>query len=275
MGVNHMNIRNLVREHIKARNPLDIEIFTVNLLNLPASFEGFTMVHLSDTHLPRMAMAGSFLAYEVKRLEPDIILLTGDIVDRPASVKASGMRKLCKKLVKIAPTFAISGNHEATNGQMGDWQKILRDCNVRLLDDKLAFIDRPGGKLALMGLGDNLPYDTSFIDDPGVRESFCRVLLVHRPKYWEKSYPSDTALAPHLILSGHVHGGQIQIPFIGGLFSPDTGFFPKYSSGMYRTTQVKGKLIVSRGLASATRPVRINNRPHMPVIVLRGEKESI
>jgi len=263
-----MSIKSYVRRKIVELNPLDIELFTVKAPNLPSSFEGFKMVHISDTHLPRMATMGSYLVYEIRKLEPDLIFMTGDIVDRPATVKTSGMKQLCKKLAKIAPTYAISGNHEATSGQMEDWYKVLQDTNVTLVDNRHFIIEKEGDKLAIIGLEDNLPYRTEFIDHPQIRDSFFRVLLVHRPQHWENHYPKDKALAPHLILAGHVHGGQVRIPFLGGLFSPDTGFFPKYSSGMYRTA-IEGKLIVSRGLASATHPApRINNRPHLPVIVL-------
>lgn len=265
-----MNIKRLIRRQIRALNPLDTEVFRLKVPNLPKNFEGFKMVHLSDTHLPRIALLGSALVEHVRAQNPDIILLTGDIVDRPAPVKASGMKQLCKKLVKIAPTFAISGNHEMTSDQLEEWVKVLKETNVTLLDNRHYLIDKEGEQLALIGLADQLPYDVDFIDHPEVRTSFLRILLVHRPQHWEAHYPQDTGLSPHLILAGHVHGGQVRIPFIGGLFSPDTGFFPKYSSGMYRT-ESKGKLIVSRGLASATQPLRINNRPHMPVIVLEKD----
>jgi len=265
-----MNIKRFLRRQIRVLNPLDIEIFRLKVPNLPRSFEGFRIVHLSDTHLPRMALVGSALADEVRAQKPDIILLTGDIVDRPAPVKTSGMKQFCKKLVKIAPTFAISGNHEMTSDYLDDWLKVLKEANVILLDKRHYLIHKEGQQLALLGFEDRLPYEVDFLDHPQIRESFFRILLVHRPQHWENHYPKDTELAPHLILAGHVHGGQVRIPFIGGLFSPDTGFFPKYSSGMYRT-DFQGKLIVSRGLASATSPLRINNRPHMPVIVLERE----
>ena len=268
-----MGIKHFIHEKIKEFNPLDLETFRMEVKNLPQNFEGFRMVHISDTHLPRMAVLSGYLTYRVKQQNPDIILLTGDIVDRPAQVMTSGMKQLCKKLAKIAPTYAISGNHETTSGQIKDWYKVLEQTQVKLLDNRHHLIIRDGGSMALIGLEDNLPYQTDFIDHPEIRESFFRLLLVHRPHHWEKHYPQDEGLAPHLILSGHVHGGQVRLPFIGGLFSPDTGFFPKYDSGMYRTA-TQGKLIVSRGLVSAIKPVRINNRPHMPVIILTKATDS-
>jgi predicted MPP superfamily phosphohydrolase len=99
-------------------------------------------------------------------------------------------------------------------------------------------------------------------------EASYRILLSHRPELIDV-YEKNSI---NLVLSGHAHGGQFRIPFIGGLIAPDQGFFPKYTEGLYRVGETK--LIVSRGLGNSIIPFRINNRPELVVITLTNIKEK-
>ena len=93
-------------------------------------------------------------------------------------------------------------------------------------------------------------------------ESSYIILLSHRPELFE-SYVSCNI---DLVLSGHAHGGQFRLPFIGGLIAPDQGIFPKYDAGLF--TNGSTNMIVSRGLGNSIIPIRFNNRPEVIVIEL-------
>ena len=92
------------------------------------------------------------------------------------------------------------------------------------------------------------------------------ILLSHRPELFD-TYVSGEI---DLVLSGHAHGGQFRLPFIGGLYAPGQGFFPKYDAGMY--SKETTSMVVSRGLGNSIIPLRFNNRPEIVLIELTGEK---
>lgn len=96
-----------------------------------------------------------------------------------------------------------------------------------------------------------------------------KILLAHRPEGFS-TYSSDSfSIKPDLVFSGHAHGGQFRIPISNkGIVAPNQGFFPKYTSGLYASNNGV-QMIVSRGLGNSIIPIRINNRPHLPIIELK------
>ena len=90
------------------------------------------------------------------------------------------------------------------------------------------------------------------------------ILLAHRPE----QFPSYVAHGIDLVLSGHAHGGQFRIPFVGGVVAPDQGLFPRYDAGLYE--QGDTRMVVSRGLGNSTFPVRVNNRPEVVLVELHA-----
>ena len=264
-----MSLKSRAGQWIKKHNRLDMEQILVKVPGLAPEFESFKLIQVSDTHLPRNASTIKQIAEKVRQERPDIILLTGDLTDRPTDISQSSLFKLCRKLVRIAPCYGISGNHEKSSGQLDVWKKILQRSSVKLVDDDFFIIRRQEASLAVIGLAENRPYVTDFLDHPHIKESCCRVLLVHRPQVWVRDYPSAKSLQPHLVFSGHAHGGQVRLPFLGGLFAPDQGFLPRYTSGLYQLRNGVNA-IVSRGLVSTVKPLRINNLPHIPVVTLTG-----
>lgn len=98
---------------------------------------------------------------------------------------------------------------------------------------------------------------------PKAFDGFC-ILISHRPEFFNEY----VATGVDLVLSGHTHGGQFRIPFVGGLVAPHQGFFPKYDVGMY--TENNTSMIVSRGIGNSIIPIRFNNRPEVIVIKLQA-----
>jgi predicted MPP superfamily phosphohydrolase len=206
-----------------------IEIFGENL---PSELDGFKIVQLSDLHLPqRDGFIQNIVALTAEQ-NPNVIVLTGDLVDSKADVPESGLKEFAELLTPIADVYAIYGNHEEWGGQLEEWETSLVSAGVHVLGRE--------GMLPLHG------YD---------------IWLDHYPGEWNDGKVD-------LVFSGHAHGGQFRIPFVGGVVAPDQGFFPKFTSGVYPLSQGTD-LVVSRGLGNSLIPIRINNRPHIPVVTLR------
>ena len=128
-------------------------------------------------------------------------------------------------------------------------------------------------KISLIGLEDPDTVDrdesvqTFILDEalePFAEDESYKILLSHRPEQFEVYVKHKV----DLVLSGHAHGGQVRIPFAGGLVAPNQGFFPKYDSGLYVNGSTN--MIVSRGLGNSIIPIRINNRPELVIITLEN-----
>ena len=159
---------------------------------------------------------------------------------------------------------------------------FLKANGIMILDNEKAIIEKNGEEINLYGSWCNLRYYSAresgekydftvdvmnkIMENAPIEEEKYNILLAHNPNFIE-SYAKWGA---DLILSGHIHGGMVRLPVLGGIFSPDTVLFPKYTSGLY---EVEGKkLIVSRGLGRGVRGFRLFNKPEMIVITLNNEK---
>ena len=213
------------------------------------------IVQVSDLHNQFFGINQSVLLKNIEACDPDIIVVTGDIVDSTHTSYSIAM-DFIEGAVKIAPVYYVTGNHE--NRLHGDkldkFYDDMRASGVIFLDD--TYVDM--GEYTLAGIADSSleSFDTypAFTDEKPV------VMLAHEPDY-VSLYQS---LGADLVLTGHVHGGQIIIPGKGGLLSPDFTFFPELYEGMHSYGSMT--LIVSRGLGNSVAPVRINNFPELVVI---------
>lgn len=192
--------------------------------------------------------------------------MTGDIIDQSADLKTCGLDKLCKGLSEITKTYAVTGNHELWNKNVDEWTNTLTENDIKVIDNKIEMYTKNNKSIAIVGLMDGNEYKPVNINDIPM------ILLAHRPELFVSSYSSDlNIINPNIVFSGHAHGGQFRIPIIDkGVIAPNQGLFPKYTSGLYTNNNVK--MIVSRGLGNSIIPIRINNRPHLPIIELVGIK---
>ena len=238
--------------------PVEVESIHVSLKSLPKAFEGFRIAHISDTHYPHCALSPEQIAAFVRKQKPDMIVLTGDLSDRFSDFDAQAIERLGKALAVVAPTYAVSGNHEVVAGKYREWALLLEKGGVTVLDDTWISLKREEEAIALGG--SLSAYAALSPDLPGVS-----LLLSHFPENMELYKDAGISLT----FCGHAHGGQVRI-FGQGILSPGEGFFPRYTSGLY--SRGNTQMVVSRGLKTIWMPPRVGNPPHIPLVVLHGEE---
>lgn len=238
-------------------------------------FDGFTLAHVSDLHNAAFGSHQDRLLDAIKNGSPDMIAVTGDLIDSNHTDVARAM-DFMNGAVKIAPVYFVTGNHEAWFDRYEELKKQMLMAGVIILEDESLIIKQAGASIRLLGLNDPAftrtddPYQERAVigaklkDILGENNEYT-VLLSHRPELFDVYVAHNI----DLVLSGHAHGGQVRLPFVGGLASPNQGFFPKYSQGVYE--QNGAKMIVSRGLGNSFIPIRVNNRPELVVVTLRAE----
>ena len=213
------------------------------------------IVQVSDLHNQFFGINQSVLLKNIEACDPDIIVVTGDIVDSTHTSYSIAM-DFVEGAVKIAPVYYVTGNHEDRlhGDKLNKFYNDMRDLGVIFLDD--TYVDM--GSYYLAGIADSSL--ESFDAYPAFDDEKPVVMLAHEPDY-VSLYQS---LGADLVLTGHVHGGQIIFPGKGGLLSPDFTFFPELYEGVH--TYDSMTLIVSRGLGNSVAPVRINDFPELVVI---------
>lgn len=232
-----------------------------------------SIVHISDLHNKNFGTRQSYLLKKIASLQPDVIAVTGDIVDGAPFANAV---VFLKKASKICPVYLVRGNHESLAGNFSDFEKKLEGCQVHLLKNTSAVFQKDGCTYQFTGLDDPKFYgkDKNYI--PLAKETLdslvrsqkkysadYRILLSHRPELFSlySSYPFD------LVLCGHAHGGQFRPPFTDGLYAPNQGIFPKYTSGAHHRNHTTE--IISRGLGNSSFPLRLFNFPEIVKIVIQ------
>jgi predicted MPP superfamily phosphohydrolase len=262
-------------------NDLEVSQYTISSSKIPAAFNDFKILQLSDLHSKSFGKNNDKLIKKINGEKPAIIVMTGDMVSR-GDTKYDNFINLAKKLSESYDTYYIVGNHEQSLSE--DRQRFLlgklKEIGVRVLDNEKVEIRKGCNSINLYGLWINMRYykDVNNGYTKGVSlgteqmeiilgntamDSY-NVLLAHNPLYFE----TYSKWGADLTLSGHIHGGMIRLPFVGGLLSPERKFFPKYDAGRYA---VKGKvLIVNRGLGVGKIGFRLFNRPEISVITLKS-----
>jgi hypothetical protein len=241
---------------------------------IPGAFDGFTIVQVSDLHNKVFRSNQSSLLKTVIEASPDIIVITGDLVDR-RKYNLDDAMLFVDGAVRIAPVYFVSGNHEAWSGEYDEISNRLVAAGVIILEDEKIKLDRNGETVELLGLSDPDFFTSTYLEGTKYSnleksliemsdESVFQILLSHRPELFELYVNSNI----DLIFSGHAHGGQFRLPRIGGLIAPDQGFLPEYTSGSYKEKQ--STMVVSRGLGNSIIPVRIFNRPEIVVVTLKS-----
>ncbi len=251
---------------------LTTKAYTVECAGLPAAFDGLRIVQLSDLHAASFGKDQSALLSVVEALDADLVLITGDLIDRRRTINEHGMRcalVLLSELAKRVPTIRVDGNHEALSPVGGRFRALAertgvqnvtgRGITVRKGEDHIVILGIPD--IAAVGYDEDLWRDTMHTICAPYKNSF-RIALSHRPHYFD-DYEAEGL---PLVLSGHAHGGQVRLPFVGGLYAPEQGVFPKYTAGIHG--EGRTKMAVSRGLGNSGFPLRFNNRPEVVVITL-------
>lgn len=255
---------------------LELNTYTITSGSVPEEISGYRIAHVSDLHNAEMGNGNEKLLAMLREAEPDIIAITGDLIDSRNTDVAVALA-FAEEAVQIAPCYYVTGNHEARVSEYGELKAGLEAAGVVVLENERAEIELSEETITLLGVDDpSFNTDYLFGDDVTVistqlaeittDEDGFTVLLSHRPELFDTyvEYGMD------LVLSGHAHGGQFRLPFVGGLVAPNQGFFPEYDSGLY--SEGGTNMIVSRGIGNSIVPFRFNNRPEVILIELQSEE---
>ena len=262
------------------RDNENIELNSVTICNerLPESFSGFRIAHVSDLHNAEIGENNSVLTELLIESDPDIIAITGDIVDS-RNTDFEVALDFVREAVKIAPCYYTNGNHESRVwSEYKTFEKQLREAGVKVLRNEYVELTSGGEKITLLGIDDPsfATYDERNVGDPNMLTSVINttlgdndnfvVMLTHRPEFFDVY----AACGIDLSLCGHAHGGQIRLPLIGGIYSPGQGLFPKYTTGVYSLDGCD--MSVSRGIGNSRFPFRVANRPEVVIVELRSKE---
>lgn len=247
---------------------LQLNTYTVTDDSLPEAFNGFRIAQVSDLHNTEIGRENAKLLSILQEANPNIIVITGDMIDC-RKTKINVALDFAKEAVKIAPCYYVSGNHEVYVSEYEEFKDGLIELGVVVLSDVKTQIELSGEKITLVGVDDpsfswtdNETLINEKLDYILGEEDGYTILLSHRPELFETYVENGV----ELVFSGHAHGGQFRIPFVGGVIAPNQGIFPQYDAGIY--TEENTTMVVSRGIGNSIFPFRINNRPEVVLVEL-------
>ena len=233
-------------------NTLKTTRYTWQSSRVPQAFDGYRIVHVSDLHNKRFGKGQSRLLRAIRDAQPDMIALTGDFADLTTK-DLGAVRELLDGTQGLAPIYFVEGNHDPNSPHYRALLALLSQYGVTVLDGYTR-LERGGEAMSLAGCA---YWGQWIFSEPS------DIVLYHDPD----SFPRFAALGCGLLLSGHIHGGQIALPNGRALFGPKTTLFPKYSHGEYR--EGDSTMILSRGLGVSRIPFRLFAPPEIVVIELK------
>lgn len=262
--------------------------------------KGTRVLFLSDLHNRIYGSHNERLLQTIREEKPDLILIGGDMLVGKPNEPFDTALEFVSQLPSICPVYYANGNHEGRMKEdtdkygdaYTDYRKALEKCGVIFLENAIEYLNLNGQQLAVCGLefpvytykkfhrshiekkdvADHLSHfhtsNDMAAESPGKVPGQYTILLAHNPAYMDAylDWGAD------LILSGHLHGGLVRIPGLGGIVTPQGFFFPKYSGEMTRVGEQT--VIVSRGLGSHTLNIRLFNVPELISICLIPAEEN-
>lgn len=251
---------------------LETTHYTYETEQLGVNLDGYRIVQISDLHNAKFGKSNQKLVDRIRECDPDMIVLTGDLVDSNHT-NVDRAVQFVDEIVKICPVYYVTGNHEYWLDTSG-YEKLMdgvASAGVIILDDQVVEISRGDAKFRLVGLDDKSLADGTLgtllnnaqnvTHEDSEKKEFT-VVLAHEPQYFARYAGTGV----DLVLSGHAHGGQFRLPFVGGIVAPDQGFLPEYTAGEYYMNGTE--MIVSRGLGNSVIPVRLFNFPEIVCVEL-------
>ena len=243
---------------------------------IPAAFSGFRIAQVSDLHNAEFGKNNAELLKLLSESRPDIIVITGDLIDANHTDVGIALG-FAQESVRIAPTYYVTGNHEAASQQYDTLKAGLEEAGIIVLEDEAISLERGGETISLIGLADpdftvkgemfgEAPVMVSAkLKNLNDGEGKYTIMLSHRSELFE----TYVNCGIDLVFAGHAHGGQFRLPLIGGVIAPNQGLFPKYDAGLY--TDGGTNMVVSRGIGNSIIPLRFNNRPEIVLVELNAE----
>jgi predicted MPP superfamily phosphohydrolase len=256
-------------------NNIVISKYNIKSSTLPKGFNGFKIVQISDLHNKVFYKDNNTLVKKIKSQKPDIIVITGDLVDRRKYNEENAL-SFIDKIKSIAPIYYVNGNHEGWSGKFESLEKKLEEEGVFVLRNESSVYEKGKEQILILGLDDpafnTANHSEDYMNEGIIKKGLSdinddkkfRILLSHRPELFDLYVDNNIDVA----FTGHAHGGQVIIPFIGGIIAPNQGFWPKYYKGMY--TKNNTTMVLSRGLGNSIIPQRIFNRPEIVSVTLNS-----
>jgi len=253
-----------------------VTAYRVSSPALPQALDGFAIAQVSDLHNAEFGDNQARLINTLAKAGPDIIVVTGDLIDSRRTDIGAAMAFI-RQAVELAPVYYVTGNHEARLDQaFPELEADMLAAGVQVLRDDTILLEKSEEAIQLIGLDDpafsregseNWAAGAMATEKPAqlMTTDTYTVLLSHRPEL----FTAYTVAGVDLALTGHAHGGQIRLPFIGGLIAPDQGFLPQYTAGSFESGHTT--MIVSRGLGNSLFPFRVNNPPEIVLVTLKHE----
>lgn len=246
-------------------NYLSESTYDYDVSKIDSGLKGLKIVQISDLHNKKFGKDQRKLLEKIENYQPDYIFVTGDVVDANHT-NIDVALDFFEGAVEIAPVYFVIGNHEVwlEEEQLSRLREGMEALGVTYLEHECLRVPYGETGFNLMGLDvDNL-YGSGLEQcqqaaDP---EKFT-ILLAHEPEYFERY----CNIGVDLVFAGHAHGGQVRLPFVGGLVAPGQGFLPKYSAGTF--TENSTTMVVSRGLGNSIIPVRVFNFPEIVYMELK------
>ncbi len=262
---------------------LTITSYPVVSARIPESFDGCRIVVLADLHNAVFGERNERLVQAIRQQKPDYIILAGDMLVGKQGASTAVPAELLQELSKLAPVYYGMGNHEMRisrkpeeYGSMWEDYKNSLGTSVIWLADKSVMLTRGKEQIALYGLDLDPIYYKRFKKHP-MEEAYLKqklgtsdanryeILIAHNPNY----FPEYAAWGADLVLSGHIHGGMIRLPGLGGCLSPMFHIFPKYDRGWYQ--EGNSVMLLSGGLGNHTFKFRVHNLPELLVVTLQTQ----
>jgi len=242
---------------------LRLKIKDIFLKNLPAKLEGLKIIHLSDLHSSAFGYKEKKILKIVSQEKADFIFVTGDINEAfPQEIYSC--LAFWKELSSLAPVYAVFGNHLFEDQKMKPefFQKVLEKAEWKVLRNKSIKLAKNNQDFWLLGVDDPHTQNHSLIEAfSGTDDSSIKILLAHSPEIIEDLKPGEV----DLILAGHTHGGQINIPGIPVFWAP-TKYKFKYVRGLFAVE--KTQMYINQGIGTRKLPVRFNARPEITLLTL-------
>ena len=240
------------------------------------------IVTIADVHDYQCKVKDQILD-RIKQLKPDIVLCVGDIIDNESKSDKSTIEFL-ESLTEIADVYLSLGNHELKYPNSKQLIENIKNIGVKVLDKEYQDIEVNGNTIRIGGMYDYaFSQETGDIDQETMKSdvynfltemkqtaSF-QLMMAHRPDsfIFGKAYKWDF----DLVVSGHYHGGQVILPYVGGLYAPELGWFPEVDYGHYKLKDMD--MIVTRGISSGDEMFpRFNNPPEIIYITLNNENNK-
>jgi len=268
-------------------NSLETTRYEIKNRKIPKEFDNFKIVQVSDLHNKTFGKNNERLLKQIYSEEPDIVVITGDLVEGDKDNFHVALNFL-DELVKKYKVYHIIGNHEQKSlikKYRKEYEVYFKELSkkpiINLENDKV-ILNKGNSSINIYGLIvplESYPYffknfknrkkglDEEFIIKSlgEINRNEYNVMLAHTPFFFE----DYTDYGADLVLSGHVHGGIIRLPGVGGVLSPNREFFPKYDFGNYKKDETT--MILSKGLGGSKVLIRFNCRPEIVSITLKSE----